>query len=104
MGRYCVSIRTRSDNTLRLAGIDLARKSDKNSTAVAIGDNEFGQRECERELTSDYIRRKVGCHSTNLHRYPDARSIKPPSYLELKGFQHAVAAEDVRVKAKMYYP
>ncbi len=116
---------------MRLAGIDLAWKSDKNSTAIAIGElegyrlyveridpnlqglnelealfegdkrlvgvaidgpliipNEFHQRECEGQLTSDYIRRKVACHSTNLHRYPDATSVKLSSYLVSKGFEH----------------
>lgn len=116
---------------MRLAGIDIAWKSDKNSTAVAIGElehkrlyieriepnlrglneleslfevedrlvgvaidgpliilNKFHQRECERHLTRDYIRRKIGCHSTKLHRYPDARSVKLALFLVSKGFKH----------------
>jgi predicted RNase H-like nuclease len=145
MARHWVSIRTGSNNALRLAGIDLAWKSDKNTTAVSIGDlessrlqveriepnlsglgelkalfdgesrlvgvaidgplivpNEFGQRECESELTSDYIRRKVGCHSTNLHLYPDARSIKFSSYLEAKGFQHLGDVSEGRYQIECY--
>jgi predicted RNase H-like nuclease len=145
MGRHWVGIRTGSNNALRLAGIDLAWKSDKNTTAVSIGDlegsrlqveriepnlsgldelkalfdgesrlvgvaidgplivpNEFSRRECESELTSDYIRRKIGCHSTNLHRYPDASSVKLSSYLEAKGFQHLGDVSEGRYQIECY--
>lgn len=130
---------------MRLAGIDLAWKSDRNSTAVAIGElednrlrveriepnlrelnelealfegedrlvgvaidgpliipNEFHQRECERQLTSDYIRHKVGCHSTNLHRYPDARSVKLSSYLVSKGFEHLGNVSEGKFQIECY--
>jgi len=130
---------------LRLAGIDLAWKSENNPTAVAIGDlednrlrveriepnlhglnelealfegderlvgvaidgpliisNKLHQRECERQLTRDYIRRKVGCHSTNLNRYPDARSVKLSSYLVSKGFEHLGRVSEGKFQIECY--
>jgi predicted RNase H-like nuclease len=141
-----LKIKIRSDRRLlRLAGIDLAWKSETNPTAVAIGDlkdnrlcveriepslrglnelealfegddrlvgvaidgpliisNEFHQRECERQLTRDYIQHKVGCHSTNLHRYPDAKSVKLSSYLVSKGFEHLGRVSEGKFQVECY--
>ena len=115
---------------MRLAGIDLAWESDKNTTAVAIGDlegtslrisrievvhsleklkaliqeedrligiaidapliikNDIGQRKCETSLSSHYSRYKVSCHSSNLHRYPNAASVRLSGYLKEQGYEH----------------
>jgi predicted RNase H-like nuclease len=130
---------------MRLAGIDLAWKSDRNPSVAAFGDlegsiltlnrietnlrgldimkslfeeekdvvgvaidgpliipNMTGQRACERELTRDYIRFGVGCHSTNLHLYPEAGSTELSAYLEDKGFKHLGRVRDGKFQIECY--
>lgn len=56
--------------------------------APLIINNETGQRDCERELATDYAARKAACHPSNLNLYPDAASVQLSHYLFNNGYQH----------------
>jgi predicted RNase H-like nuclease len=145
MALYSIGDQSGGDTFMRLAGIDLAWKSDTNTTAVAIGDlegrnlrvnriepaipsldrleamvreevglvgvaidapliinNESGQRECERSLSAHYSRQKISCHSTNLLRYPNARSVKLSSYLYESRFEHLQSISEGKFQIECY--
>ena len=119
---------------MKLSGIDLAWQSEKNTSAIAMGElsgntlfleqvypavrgigeltliiegerdlvgiaidapliihNQYGQRECEKQLSREYGSRKAACHPANLDLYPDPSSVRLSDILVKRGYRHLQA-------------
>ena len=71
------------------------------NTAVAIDaplviNNVYGQRECERAISSRFGRYHAGAHTSNLTRYPRAASVRLASELKVRGFVMDSGSEAAR--------
>lgn len=70
--------------------------------APLIINNEYGQRECERQLGREYGVRGASCHSSNLSLYPDPVGVRLSLYLKGRGFEHLQDASEGKFQIECY--